>query len=715
MPVTQDIRMKIAFVWENFGPLHAARAEAVARGLERPVVGIELFGRSQVYDWDTPEPTGFQKVTLRRAAGAGGGLLWPLMRALARVRPAAVFFCHYERTDVMLAAWVCRLFGVATFVMNDSKFDDYPRHLWREVIKSAFYQPYQGAIAASVRSRDYLRFLGVPADRIEMHYDCVPVDAIRQLAGVPPAPGGVPFAARHFTVVARHVPKKNIGLAVEAFARARAAGVERRLVLCGSGPLEGELRVQVAALGIADHVEFRGFVQADEVARVLGRTLALILPSHEEQYGQVVAEAMAMGVPALVSDRCGARDELVRSLVNGFVFEPDNAQGLARMMALLDRDEVLWRDMAVRCAGAAGQVDLAPFVESVRRLLARTGKARTEAENLVAAPAVGVPAPASAAGGVPSAGRLAMTAPVAVFAYRRPAHLKRALTALAACPEFATSPVFIFIDGPRPGAEAAVAETAEVAARFAGPNVTVVRQPANRGLANSIITEATTLCERYGRVIVIDDDLVVHPATLAWLNQGLDAYADDPRVMQISAYQYRVREFEGRTEGTFQRFATTWGWATWKRAWDQFDPKAKGWEAVAEPGPSRTALDAGGVYPFSDMLLKQMNGQLDSWGIRWFWSVHKAGGLTLMPPRTLVRNDGIATAATHNSIGALKAFVQGKPPRPWDRDETPGLPPVVELRPEDEAAFRRGLLRTHAMRNYRVKKMLARLGLKWFA
>lgn len=307
-----------------------------------------------------------------------------------------------------------------------------------------------------------------------------------------------------------------------------------------------------------------------------------------------------------------------------------------------------------------------------------------------------------------------MTAPIAMFAYRRPAHLQRALTALAANRKFTSSPVFVFIDGPRPGAEAAVAETAKVAARFAGPNMTVVRQPTNRGLATSIITEVSALCEQFGRVIVLEDDLVVHPATLTWLNQGLDAYADDPRVMQISAYQYRVPEFEGQSEGTFQRFATTWGWATWKRAWDQFDPQATGWTAVLEPGPAQTALNAGGVYPFSDMLVKQMNGQLDSWGIRWFWSVHKAGGLTLMPPRTLVRNDGIATGATHNSIGPLKAFVQGRPPRPWDRNEAPGLPDDVTLAPESEAAFRRGLLRTHAMRNHRVKKMFARFGLKRF-
>lgn len=691
------------FVWENFGPLHTARAEAVARGLGQPVVGIELFARSQVYDWETPSSAGFEKITLRREGDWGRGLLGPLMWELARARPGAVFFCHYERVEVFLAAWVCRLFGVATFVMNDSKFDDYPRHLWREVVKSGFYKPYQGAIAASARSRDYLRFLGIPADRIEMYYDCVPVDEIRRLAGVPPAPDGTAYADRVFTVVARHVPKKNIALALDALARARAAGVSRRLVLCGSGPLEGELRRRVAALGLTEHVDFLGFVQADEVARVLGRSLALILPSTEEQFGQVVAEAVAMGVPPLVSDRCGARDEIVRSFVNGFVFEPDTSEGLARMMIMLDRDEALWREMAANCAEVAGQADLPPFVESVRRLLASVAAPLSDAGHSPMAPEAGPPAVRTS------------VVPIAVFAYRRPAQLERALTALAACPEFATSEVFIFIDGPRPGTESAVAATAEVAARFAGPNVTIVRQSANRGLANSIIAEVTALCARYGRVIVIEDDLVVHPTTLTWLNKGLDAYADDPRVMQISAYQYRVPEFERRAHGTFQRFATTWGWATWKRAWDHFDPAAPGWEAIAEPGQARSAFDNEEAYPFSDMLMRQMNGRLDSWGIRWSWAVHRAGGLTLMPPKTLVKNNGLFDAPTHTTLGLLKWFARGAEPKPWKGACSPTLPACVTLVDAEARAFRHGLLRTYAKRNARIKAALARMGLKRFA
>lgn len=307
-------------------------------------------------------------------------------------------------------------------------------------------------------------------------------------------------------------------------------------------------------------------------------------------------------------------------------------------------------------------------------------------------------------------------APVAIFAYKRPRHLARALDALERCPEFSRSEVLVFIDGPKCDEDRSLVEdTCRLAETRRTPNMTISVQARNRGLAESIITEVTILCETHGRVIVIEDDLLVHPMTLAWLNQGLDAYANDRRVMQISAYQYRVPEFETRSNGTFQRFTTTWGWATWKRAWDTFDPSAAGWEAVGISGPERTAFDAGGVYPFSDMLVAQMGGRLDSWGIRWSWSVYKSGGLTLMPPRTLVRNDGFGEAATHNSIGVLKKFVQGRPPRPWSGETSPLLPGEVTLVAQDQAAFRRGLLRTHAQRNARVKAALYRLGMKRFA
>jgi glycosyltransferase involved in cell wall biosynthesis len=217
-----------------------------------------------------------------------------------------------------------------------------------------------------------MRFLGLSSDRVVSEYNTLSIDRIREAAGGPPAPGGAPFADRHLTIVARLVPKKNLSTALEAYALyASTTHDPRPLHLCGSGPLEYTLRSQAEALGIADRVIFRGFLQSNDIARVLGQSLALLLPSVEEQFGNVVIEAQAMGLPVILSDNCGARDKLVRSGRNGFVVEPDNPEGMAYFMSLLSEDETTWARFAIASAASAPQGDAARFAEAVAKLLKR--------------------------------------------------------------------------------------------------------------------------------------------------------------------------------------------------------------------------------------------------------------------------------------------------------------------------------------------------------
>jgi len=159
-------------------------------------------------------------------------------------------------------------------------------------------------------------------------------------------------------------------MALEAYAAyLRAAqGPIRELHLCGSGELEEELRAQCARLQLST-VRFRGFLQEKGIARVLAASLALILPSTEEQHGLVVNEAIAMGVPVLLSDNCGSRDLLVRSGVNGFVVEPDNVAGLSHFMSLLDRDEAEWRRLSLGAARFTEAADTDNFTTAVERAL----------------------------------------------------------------------------------------------------------------------------------------------------------------------------------------------------------------------------------------------------------------------------------------------------------------------------------------------------------
>lgn len=369
----------VVFIWENFGPIHLDRCEAAASLLAPSwtVRGIELANKSVYYEWDSKEESAFEKITLFRGKSIAEVSFLPrtraTLRACWRMRPAAYFFCHYEEISTLFCAAILRLCGQRVFVMNDSKFDDYQRHFSREMIKRLFYFPYQGALTSGFRARDYLRFLGFAESKIQLNYDALSVERVRRLGGAPPAPGGLRHKDRHFTIVARFVPKKNLLMALHAYALYRAmVASPRPLHLCGSGPLEPDLRDKVVELGLGDSVVFHGFLQTEGVCRVLANTLALLLPSLEEQFGNVVIEAQAMGLPVILSNNCGACDMLVRSGVNGFVIEPDNPDGMAFFMSLLCADEGLWRKMCLATKRFVAQGDVRRFVEAVATLVGAT-------------------------------------------------------------------------------------------------------------------------------------------------------------------------------------------------------------------------------------------------------------------------------------------------------------------------------------------------------
>ena len=366
----------VAFVWENFGPIHIDRCESVAAEFKEKyrVVGIEIFGSSDVYPWVAEAPQKFRKITIFSEFRKVSGLArcWATVRACLRTNAAEIFFCNYERGATLMAAVALKIAGRRVFVMNDSKFDDYPRHLWREVGKSVFYLPYSGALASGIRSVDYLRFLGFPSDRVIGTYNVLSLERIRSLAGEANGFTETPFEQRHFSIVARLVPKKNIATAIRAYRYyVDTAKMPRSLRIYGSGPLEGDLRALVEELGLQGGVHFEGFLQSPEICGALGNTLALILPSSEEQFGNVVIEAQALGVPVIISTNCGARDSLVRTGVNGFIVEPDNAEGIAYFMRTLGDDYDGWRRMSEQASRFVENGDAKRFAEAVQRLIGR--------------------------------------------------------------------------------------------------------------------------------------------------------------------------------------------------------------------------------------------------------------------------------------------------------------------------------------------------------
>ncbi|MEQ1770197.1 MAG: glycosyltransferase [Devosia sp.] len=365
----------IVFLWENFGPYHVDRVEAVIDrvGDSRKVVGFELVARSPEYDWDASSSPRFEKHTVRAYGEPLNAWrdFWALLGFTFRVGRGEYFLCHYDMPAIFLLAWWLRLSGSRAYTMFESKFDDRPRRVGIEFMKAVAFWPYAGVLYGGTRTRDYLRFLGLPETRLQPGYDTISVTRTRKLAAAEIAPAGVPYHQRKLVSVARLLPKKNLHTLLRSYALYRETDpAPRALHVLGSGPLEAELRALADTLGVTESVIFAGFVQSDAVARTLASALALLLPSIEEQFGLVVIEAQALGLPVIVSDNVGARDELVQSQVNGYVLEPANIEGIAAAMTDIATDERLWQQMSRRSQDFVALGDTPRFAEGVLALMA---------------------------------------------------------------------------------------------------------------------------------------------------------------------------------------------------------------------------------------------------------------------------------------------------------------------------------------------------------
>jgi len=231
-------------------------------------------------------------------------------------------------------------------------------------------------------------------------------------------------------------------------------------------------------------------------------------------------------------------------------------------------------------------------------------------------------------------------APIAFFAYNRPEHTRQALETLCKCDGALESELFIYCDGPKRAIdEKAVKQVREIVKSYNWCGaVQVVEHDVNLGLANSIIHGVTEIVNRYGRIIVLEDDLVLSPQFLNFMNDALDSYKDIQEVMHVSGYMFPVR---GKLPETFFYRATScWGWATWKRAWDKFEPDAIKLLAKFENAKQRWEFDIKGTMQYYEMLHEQTRNNTDAWAARWYASVFFNNGLCLHPGISLVNNIG---------------------------------------------------------------------------
>jgi len=231
-------------------------------------------------------------------------------------------------------------------------------------------------------------------------------------------------------------------------------------------------------------------------------------------------------------------------------------------------------------------------------------------------------------------------APIALFVYNRPGHTKKTIDALRHNLLAAESDLFIFSDGIKPDRpDNRVYEVREYLRTIKGfKSVTPIERNFNIGLSANIISGIKQLIDSYGKIIVLEDDLVTSPFFLKFMNDGLRIYENEDEVISIHSYLYRVRTKLPDT--FFLRGADCSGWATWKRGWDLFEPDGKVLlQKLIETNQSE-AFDFGGNYPYTQMLIDQIEGKTNSWAIRWYASAFVNNKFTLYPGKPLVSNIG---------------------------------------------------------------------------
>lgn len=237
-------------------------------------------------------------------------------------------------------------------------------------------------------------------------------------------------------------------------------------------------------------------------------------------------------------------------------------------------------------------------------------------------------------------------APICLFVYNRLETVQATIESLQKNELASESELFIFSDGAKNGADKTKIQKVRnfINSINGFKAITVKEREVNLGLANSIISGVTEIINKFGKIIVLEDDLVTSPFFLLYMNDGLNFYENEDRIISIHGYIYPVKA--DLPETFLIKGADCWGWATWKRGWDIFEPNGQKLLDELKDKKLTKRFNFDNSYNYNKMLEKQILGQNNSWAIRWYASAFLKNKLTLYPGKTLVQNIGLMSG-TH--------------------------------------------------------------------
>lgn len=339
----------VVVIWIDWYPYHVARFRGLqsSPAMAGKVMGIEMVGGVGLHaglKFREPLPADLPIVTLMpdsdwQSAGQWA-LALKLCRTLGKIQPDTVLVPGYYTVPAIAAAVWAKLHGRRSVLMTESTAGDHVRTGWREKLKSwLIVGLFDWAVTGGTAHRRYLTQLGFPAERVVGGYDVVENSFFE--AGArhfrDNAVRNPELPANYFLYVGRLSSEKNVDGLLRSWNDYRASGGRWGLVLVGSGPAEKELRQTAALSGFGNEVHFAGHKKISDLPAYYAHAACFILPSTREPWGLVVNEALASGLPVIVSTRCGCAEELVQHEVNGFVFDPQEANQLLSLLIKMEQ------------------------------------------------------------------------------------------------------------------------------------------------------------------------------------------------------------------------------------------------------------------------------------------------------------------------------------------------------------------------------------------
>lgn len=380
--------MHLAVQWPRLGPYHIARLRALnalltARG-DR-LTAIETASNDRLYAWREEASTAFDRVQV--FPGRIYDDLRPrelhdhTTRVLDRLDPDAVAITSYGLPDARACLAWCRRHRRIAIVMNDSRSEDIARHRWKEWIKRRLVSQFDAGIVSGTPHRRYHARLGIPGEVLFDGYSVVDNDYFAAAAAeARTAPEtfrtlpGLSDSRPYFLASSRFIPRKDLDVLLRGYGRYRGrTSVPKRLILLGDGPERSRLEAIVAAEGLHDDVTLPGFRQIDDLPAYYAFATAFIHTAASEQWGLVVNEAMACGLPVIVTQQTGCSEDLVEGKGTGLTFPAGDVAALARCFDSLDGPSARRAGKAARAL--ISEWDLDRFTRNMVRAI-EAGKPR---------------------------------------------------------------------------------------------------------------------------------------------------------------------------------------------------------------------------------------------------------------------------------------------------------------------------------------------------